>query len=784
MPNPNAPQSRRTFLKRGSATVAGSAIAGGLPALALGAEAALGAGVNPIVDENTGTPQSSWSTSYRVQTPSTIISGYTRRSSVNLGEPIELVACGPNKWLPEDGSDPLESIAVEMYRLGYYGGKGARLVWSSGNTRYSTWQLYDAQGNPANGGSEPAYKPNDPSTGLVGVADWKTTMTIPGSAATVSGVYLIKLKGQWYDYPPNAAAVQRSGESHAIVIVRDDNRPRDLLAVLPTNTWQAYNYWSGRSLYTYSSRYNNNGSIVSATGTERAAKVSLDRPYNNWLGDYNWVLRTEFPAIWWFEQQGYDVAYTDDVGLHFNPGQALPAKSKAVAILGHGEYWTQEIRDAVQNARDAGTSIYNFGANCGYWRVRYETTSGQPATSQADARVLVCYKTIEGGGTAAPNTASKADPVSPTTTWRDPGKGSGINPPGTTYATPTSYTGPKRPEAALFGVQYIGDDDNKPRPLTVPAGSNGEFAAHPAWRNAGIPSGGTSLGTTLLGWEWDGVPPAGDPFGAQPLTKSGTSLKRLTQSDPRINSSGTVLTYITDGGRIYSAQGSSAQPPANGTPYAHAITYTAPSGALVFSSGTIHWSWGLGPHHLDTNSDSYTNLPVDSTLKAIQQATTNLLVDGGVRPATPNGVVVDGGTTPTTPGTTPTTPPPTTPTTPPDTTAPTVTVAISNTKSWFYNAFVVSKTTRTLTFKVTCPSTETSGPVSLVGSLQDAAGVLGSVTGSVQPGATATLNLVIGATEFKRLTSKTTLATTLTVTATDAAGNGKAVSSSQRLRAQ
>ncbi len=101
-----------------------------------------------------------------------------------------------------------------MYRLGYYGGKGARLVWSSGNTRYSTWQLYDAQGNPANGGNEPAYKPNDPSTGLVGVADWKTTMTIPGSAATVSGVYLIKLKASGTTThrtpPPCCAAASRT----------------------------------------------------------------------------------------------------------------------------------------------------------------------------------------------------------------------------------------------------------------------------------------------------------------------------------------------------------------------------------------------------------------------------------------------------------------------------------------------------------------------------------------------------------------------------------------------
>ncbi|MBJ7470132.1 MAG: hypothetical protein JHD16_02480, partial [Solirubrobacteraceae bacterium] len=358
MSTPNSPQSRRTFLKRGGATVAGTAVAGGLPALAFGAQSALAAdeaSANAIVRENVFTPASTHSSAYRVQNISSVIEGYARRTSVNIGEPIELVISGPNKWVPPAGEEPSEAVEVELYRLGYYGGKGSRLVWKTPKP-VSTWQRFNAAGEPANeweGGEEPPIAPLDPETGLYGRKNNKTTLTIPGSAAPASGVYLAKLKGKWLDFPPGVPAVERSGESHIVFIVRDDDRPRDALVVLPTNTWQAYNYWGGRSTYTYNSRYQNSGSIVPATGTERAAKVSFDRPFNNWIGDYNWVLRTEFPAIWWMEQQGYDLAYTDDMGLHFDPAQALPAKSKSVVILGHGEYWTKSERDALEAARDA-----------------------------------------------------------------------------------------------------------------------------------------------------------------------------------------------------------------------------------------------------------------------------------------------------------------------------------------------------------------------------------------------------------------------------------------------
>jgi len=76
----------------------------------------------------------------------------------------------------------------------------------------------------------------------------------------------------------------------------------------------------------------------------------------------------------------------------------------------------------------------------------------------------------------------------------------------------------------------------------------------------------------------------------------------------------------------------------------HALTlFRAPSGALVFSAGTVQWSWGLDPHH-DTETGvpperaNSTDIRIGEDLKgavhAIRQATVNLLADMGVQPAT------------------------------------------------------------------------------------------------------------------------------------------------------
>ncbi|MDO9353289.1 MAG: hypothetical protein Q7T55_06320 [Solirubrobacteraceae bacterium] len=651
---------------------------------------------NPIVTENHCTDPFTFSGDFQLRNPTTVMAGFARQPSVNIGQSIDLSISGPNNYLPPSGTAPLETVQVDVFRLGYYEGYGARKVWSSPGG-ISTFQKVNGAGVADNAGSRKPARPSSTSTGVLGHADDRTIVTVPASVLGVSGVYLARCKCNWTEYPPNVAPVARSGDSHIVFVVRDDGRKRDVLVLLPSNTWQAYNYFTGRSLYTSGSKINSPGSIVPVTGTERAAKVSLDRPFGNYVSSYDWLLRAEFPAIWWLEKHGYDVAYTEDVALHVPPVQALPARSKALMILGHGEYWSQSMRDGVEAARDAGTSIYNLGANTCYWKVRYETADGAQASSIANARVLVCYKTIEGGFSDLHDPDQKtplnngdavvtqADPVSPTTTWRDPGKSPSMTRPGTWSATPSTYVGPNRPESALFGVQYIGADDKDNRPFTIPADNGaGEFGGHRAWRYCGIPTTGIEFSRTFVGWEWDGVPQPGQPFTATPAVKAGTpGIQRLSASDPRLDQpAASNAQYVTDAGRRYSVVGQNAQPPAGGTALASAITYTAPSGALVFSAGTIMWSWGLGPHFVHRFKDTYADSPVDSSDDRISQATANLLADGAIFPLTPTGLLFDGagipspspgpGATPTptpTPGATPT---PTPGATPSPTASPTI----------------------------------------------------------------------------------------------------------------
>ena len=155
---------------------------------------------------------------------------------------------------------------------------------------------------------------------------------------------------------------------------------------MPTNTWQAYNAWAGKSVYVYNSSAD--PTVIGAKAgnpNQRAAKVSFDRPMTNMIAEYNWVLRTEFPLIWWLERQGYNLTYTDDLGVHSQPAQLRPPLTKTVAIAGHSEYWTKEMRDNVEAARDAGVNIASFSANTAYWQVRLEDAG----------RSLVCFKTVQ-----------------------------------------------------------------------------------------------------------------------------------------------------------------------------------------------------------------------------------------------------------------------------------------------------------------------------------------------------------------------------------------------------
>lgn len=262
------------------------------------------------------------------------IEGYASATSINRGESIRLYV---------NTAEP--TYTIEVLRLGWYGGAGSRSMTKP------VLQVGQQQ--------EPArfYE----SAGLV-ECDWRdpyvlTTGNSVDPADWPSGVYVAKL---------TAASGK---QSYIPFVVRDDSRASDILFQCSVNTYQAYNDWGGWSLYT----------------NPRAHAVSFNRPYGGafGLGDF---ISYEFHMLRFLESQGYDVTYTTDVDTHAR-GELLTLH-KAFLSIGHDEYWTWEMRDRVEEARNRGVNLGFFGANISYWQIRYARS---PITDEKD-RTIVCYK--------------------------------------------------------------------------------------------------------------------------------------------------------------------------------------------------------------------------------------------------------------------------------------------------------------------------------------------------------------------------------------------------------
>ena len=521
------------------------------------------------------------------------IAGFSTQTSFNVGQSV------PLKIARNTTNPGGTKVNINVFRMGYYGGDGGRQVYSATNVTVN---------------NNFTCKAPNATTGELSCANWAVTQTIPAASVATTGVYVAKL----------TTVGGTPIENNIVFVMRDDNATvkSKILYVLPTADYQAYNTWGGKSLY-----YDRLGGGETVSGTGRAVKVSFDRPQFDNNDERDRLFGPDFETLYWLEQQGYDVSYTDDVAVHQNGAQLRD--HKIIIVPGHSEYWSGEQFHAFEAARAAGVSIASFSANTAYWKVRYENGS----------RTLVCYKTVQGDGTdgsgaVTPNdpgpdgitgtaddalgldgVAGTADdhPENSTTTFRDNGA-----PKGDPNAPPGGRVGPNMPENSLWGVMYFGDNASQSFPLTIPAGDAGDqYAADRVWRNTGISENSTTtIGKEIVGWEWDSVPTQ-----AQYLAQQPANVKRLTSTNTGALG-GSSDSWIIDEGRQRTNF-----PPAGLDGTVNAVRYTAPSGAQVFASGTMRWARGLS---------SEAN-PV------IEQATYNILSDMGAQPATPTGLTLDPG---------------------------------------------------------------------------------------------------------------------------------------------
>jgi hypothetical protein len=293
---------------------------------AIFAAAALAASPNPIVAENalSGSDPATW---LPPAYPSASVQGYTSEISVQPGETVHFHVS------TNDG----DRYRIEVYRLGWYDGSGARLETC----------LPSCSGDEP-GGTFGRPQP-DPVTGVVR-AGWPVTDTLSVPTTWVSGYYYALLR-------VTSGGDDTGARGYVVFIVRDPPiRRSPILVQVPVNTWQAYNPWGGKSLYPFSS-----------TDLAPAQRVSFDRPLAYTAqGAFDW----EYNFVRWVEHEGYDVSYQTDVDTDAHPESLL--EHRLVVADGHDEYWTKRMRDAFDAARDAGTNLALTDSNASYWQVRYE----------------------------------------------------------------------------------------------------------------------------------------------------------------------------------------------------------------------------------------------------------------------------------------------------------------------------------------------------------------------------------------------------------------------------
>jgi Domain of unknown function (DUF4347)/Domain of unknown function (DUF4082) len=462
---------------------------------------------NAIVLENQQTGTTDW----KIDTFATNneIAGYGDANSINKGQALNLKVS-----LAQAGQ-----YSIDVYRLGYYGGAGGRLMSTVTGLN----------------GVTQAAPTIDPTTRLV-ECKWNNSYTLQTGANWTSGLYLAKLTDS-----------NTGKQSYVEFTLRDDNRPAELGFQSAAATYEAYNNYGGYSTYGFNSLNN-----------QPAYKVSFDRPL---AVDAPNTLIWEYQAARWMESQGYDLSYYSNLDVQTNPFQLY--SQKGFLSVGHDEYWSLEMRNNVEKARDNGTNLGFLSANSAYWRTRYE-----PSSTGTSNRVLAVYKDDWQLDPVAQQDNSKA-----TNLFRSPQ----VN----------------RPENALLGVLYTGQTNDFAGGYDFKVSN----AADPYYAGTGLNNGDTI--PRLVGYEWDAVVNNG-------LTPPG--LVVLSESP-----------VVPDGGI------SQTLPPGTNTNVSNAVRYTAASGAKVFSTGSIQWSWGL-------DDDLVTN-PRQSPL--VQKITANVLADFGAQPQTP-----------------------------------------------------------------------------------------------------------------------------------------------------
>jgi hypothetical protein len=239
---------------------------------------------------------------------------------------------------------------------------------------FEPWLAADVRGSPRE------TPPDASSRGC----RWPAALQIPVETDWRSGYY--------------AVSVIAGGEraDACFIVVSDERDPAPTLMVLATTTWNAYNDWGGPSLYTGGTRVSferpfARGFLVKPEPVGRMMQPETDREamgYRRWsrplglsdwsggAGWWNW----ERSFLRWAEANGYRIDLATSQDLDGRPD--LLDGYRLSLHVGHDEYWSRGMREALDAFVGGGGNAAIFSGNTCFWQVRFED----------DRRAMTCFK--------------------------------------------------------------------------------------------------------------------------------------------------------------------------------------------------------------------------------------------------------------------------------------------------------------------------------------------------------------------------------------------------------
>ena len=230
---------------------------------------------------------------------------------------------------------------------------------------------------------------------------WPVAHEWPLPADLRSGGYVVYARAR------NGDGEEREQQHFFVVRPARPGDGANILLVCATSTWIAYNEWGG----------SNNYWLAPLEEGDMAVRLNIQRPWSRgfvWVPEgaprspidsvaapgnvprypqVEWAFANGFSkyyaaAGWatyerlfvcWAEANGYAVDVATQHDLHFHP--EILDHYPCVAIVGHDEYYSWEMRDALERYLDNGGHIARFGGNF-VWQIRFED----------EGLIQVCYK--------------------------------------------------------------------------------------------------------------------------------------------------------------------------------------------------------------------------------------------------------------------------------------------------------------------------------------------------------------------------------------------------------